>query len=165
VAGELRIARASAAIAVEQAAWIARLGPWRGLGYTAARLGRYLDRKARARRVWVARRVGEATPVGVIVADDGVLLGAFIALLAVRAEAAGQGIGRALVAEIERMTAETRDWLYVSCDATNREALRFYRRLRFSRVGKLPDLIAPGRVEILLRKSIGRADSSPTAPF
>jgi ribosomal protein S18 acetylase RimI-like enzyme len=46
-----------------------------------------------------------------------------------------------------------RRWLYVSCDAQNRGALRFYRRLGFRAVGRLPDLVAPGRVEILLRRA------------
>jgi hypothetical protein len=31
--------------------------------------------------------------------------------------------------------------------------VRFYRRLGFARVGRLPELVKPGRVEILLRKA------------
>jgi ribosomal protein S18 acetylase RimI-like enzyme len=52
-------------------------------------------------------------------------------------------------------TFATRRWLYVSCDGNNRAALRFYRRLGFSRVGHLPDLVRPGHVELLLRKGGG----------
>jgi ribosomal protein S18 acetylase RimI-like enzyme len=40
----------------------------------------------------------------------------------------------------------------VSADSDNRPALGFYRKLGFARVGRLPDLIKPGRVEVLLRK-------------
>jgi ribosomal protein S18 acetylase RimI-like enzyme len=45
--------------------------------------------------------------------------------------------------------------LFVSADAGNRAALAFYRKLGFERVGRLPDLVKPGRVEILLRKGRG----------
>jgi ribosomal protein S18 acetylase RimI-like enzyme len=48
-----------------------------------------------------------------------------------------------------------RRWLFVSCDADNRAALRFYRRQGFARVGRLPNLVRAGRVELLLRKPRG----------
>ncbi|HVV16606.1 MAG: GNAT family N-acetyltransferase [Armatimonadota bacterium] len=146
-----RISLAAPSLARAQAAWIAAIEPWRGLGYTAAGLGRYLARKARARGVLIAR-AGRSAPVGLAVLDEGVLLGGFIALLAVRPEAAGQGMGAALVEHIGARVARKRRWLYVSADGNNRAALRFYRRLGFERVGRLPDLVRPGRVEILLRR-------------
>jgi len=72
--------------------------------------------------------------------------------LAVRPEAAGQGIGQALVAHVAARVFAKRRWLFVSCDRNNLAALRFYRRLGFRRVGVLPDLVRAGRTEILLRK-------------
>ncbi|HEX3906097.1 MAG TPA: GNAT family N-acetyltransferase [Polyangia bacterium] len=150
--GGLRFSRPTPALARAQARWIAAIEPWRGLGYQAAALGRYLARKARARAVWVVRRQPRGAPLGVAVVDDGVLLGGFIALLAVRPEASGQGLGRALVGQVAARTFEARRWLYVSTDGKNGAALRFYRKLGFSRVGRLPDLVRRGRVEILLRK-------------
>jgi ribosomal protein S18 acetylase RimI-like enzyme len=89
------------------------------------------------------------------VAQPDVLLGTFIALLAVKPGAAGQGVGRALVAHVARQTFARRRWLYTSSDARNRAAARFYRRLGFSRVGRLDDLVAPGRTEILWRRGRG----------
>lgn len=147
-----RTFRPTAALARAQAAWIASIEPWRGLGYRAEALGRYLARKARAGAVWAARTSPHGPPLGVVVADDGVLLGAFIALLAVRPEAGGQGVGRRLVDRVAARTFAKRRWLYTSADGKNLAALRFYRRLGFARVGRLPDLVRPGRVEILLRK-------------
>ena len=84
--------------------------------------------------------------------QDGFLLGAFVSLLAVRPEAAGQGVGRALMEHVAARVFSQRQWLFVSCDAGNVRALSFYRKLGFSRVGRLPDLIKPKRVELLLRK-------------
>jgi ribosomal protein S18 acetylase RimI-like enzyme len=147
-----RITRPVPSLARAQGAWIAAIEPWRGLGYRADALGRYLARKAQVRSVWVARATAKGPPLGVAVVDDGVLLGGFIALLAVRPESSGQGLGRALVEHVAAQTFATRRWLYVSCDGNNTAALRFYRKLAFSRVGRLPDLVREGRTEILLRK-------------
>jgi ribosomal protein S18 acetylase RimI-like enzyme len=152
VDGGLRFSRPSAALARAQAGWIAAMDPWRALGYGSAALGRYLGRKAGARSVWIARTTPGAEPSAVAVADDGFLLGGFIALLAVRPAAKGRGIGRALVERVAAEVFATRRWLFVSCDGNNRAALRFYRKLGFSRVGRLPDLVRSGNVEILLRK-------------
>ena len=150
-----RIVRASRAVARAQAAWIAALEPWKGLGYRPASLGRYLGRVAAAGNVWVSALPGDRRRVSAIaVATDGFLLGGFIALLAVRPDAKGQGLGRALVDHVAARAAAKRRWLFVSCDAGNAGALRFYRRLGFSRVGRMPDLVAPRRIELLLRKPL-----------
>jgi ribosomal protein S18 acetylase RimI-like enzyme len=157
-----RITRPLPALARAQASWIAALEPWRGLGYRADALGRYLARKARAQGVWVVRTAAKGPPLGIVVADDGVLLGGFIALLAVRPEAGGQGLGRALVEHVATRTFAARRWLYVSSDGNNAAALRFYRKLGFSRVGRLPDLVREGRTEILLRKPAPSATKTAT---
>ena len=150
-----RITRATPSLARAQARWIAALEPWRGLGYRPQPLGRYLSRMAGARGVWVARGAeGAARPTvtGIVAVQDGVLLGGFVGLLAVRPSAAGRGVGRALMEHAAAHTFARRRWLYVSCDAGNDAALRFYRKLGFARVGRLPDLVQAGRVEILLRR-------------
>ncbi len=154
VRSQVRIARATPAQANAQARWIVSLEPWLGLGYRAAPLGRWLARAARARGVWVARGARAGTVDGIIVIETPFLLGGFIALLAVRPEAAGRGIGRALVGEARRQvfTVAEKRWLYVSADSGNRAALAFYRKLGFSRVGRLPDLIRAGNTELLLRQ-------------
>jgi len=150
------IIRATPSLARAQSSWIVGIEPWRGLGYAAAPLGRYLARMAREREVWLARPAKEtrrvAPPLGLVVVQDGFLLGGFVSLLAVRPEAAGQGVGRALMEHVAARVFATRPWLFVSCDAANARALSFYRKLGFLRVGRLPDLVKPKRVELLLRQ-------------
>lgn len=124
--------------------------PWLSLGYRRAGLARYLRRMARAKQVLVAEEQGQV--IGVIVYQPEFLLGRFIALLAVRPTAGGRGIGRAVVARIERETFKTRRWLYVSSDSANRSAAHFYKKLGFTRVARLPGLVRDGRTEILWRK-------------
>ncbi len=152
----MTIIRATPALARAQSAWIVGIEPWRGLGYSAAPLGRYLGRMAREREVWIARSAKEtrrgAPPLGLVVVQDGFLLGGFVSLLAVRPDAAGQGVGRALMEHVAARVFTKRLWLFVSCDAANGRALSFYRKLGFQRVGRLPDLVKPKRVEVLLRK-------------
>jgi ribosomal protein S18 acetylase RimI-like enzyme len=146
----MRVRFATAAEARRQAAWIVALEPWRSLGYRADRLGAWLGRMGLRRAARVAAEAGELR--GIIVVQPDVLLGDFIALLAVRPEAAGQGLGRALVEDVAARTFRRRRWLYTSSDAGNRAAAAFYRKLGFVRVGRLPDLVRAGRVEILWRR-------------
>jgi ribosomal protein S18 acetylase RimI-like enzyme len=109
---------------------------------------------ARAGQVLVA--VDRTGVLGVSVWQPDFLLGQFIALLAVRPEAAGKGIGRAMVARLEAATFRKRRWLYVSSDSDNHAAARFYRKLGFSRLARIPNLVCDARTEILWRK--GRVD-------
>jgi ribosomal protein S18 acetylase RimI-like enzyme len=147
------IVRATPALARAQAVWIVGIEPWKSLGYQANKLGSYLGRMAREREVWMARTPGRGgAPMGLVVVQEGFLLGAFVSLLAVRPEDAGQGVGRALMNHVAAQVLAKRPWLFVSCDAENRRALTFYRKLGFQRVGRLPDLIKPKRDEILLRR-------------
>jgi ribosomal protein S18 acetylase RimI-like enzyme len=141
------------------------LEPWRSLGYEASVLGGWLGRKAAEGWIWEATgalppvdagrsraRASREGVLGVVVAQPQVLLGAFISLVAVRPEAAGRGVGRALVERVADVTFARRRWLYTSSDAGNRAAAAFYRRLGFARVGRLPDLVKAGRTEILWRR-------------
>ncbi len=169
----LQVVRASATLAGRQAPWIAATEPWLGLGYEAVALRRFLRRAAREAEVFVAvspaapgisravaargRQVGPRV-LGIAVVQPRVLLGDFLSLLAVHPEARRGGVGRSLMAFVEARVLGRRRWFFVSADARNRLALGFYRGLGFARVGRLPELIAPGRTEILLRK--GR----PAAP-
>jgi ribosomal protein S18 acetylase RimI-like enzyme len=148
----LRVRKTDPLAARRQAGWIVAIEPWRSLGYQAASLGRWLARSARAGRVLTAVEAPGQASLAIVVVQPEVLLGDFIALLAVRPEAEGRGIGRALVEQIARRTFARRRWLYVSSDATNRPAAGFYRQLGFARVARLPDLVRAGRTEILWRR-------------
>jgi ribosomal protein S18 acetylase RimI-like enzyme len=144
----VRIRRADIATARRQAAWIAVIDPWLSLGYSASALGRWLARTARAGQVLITG----APPQAIIVVQPDVLLGNFIALLAVRPDCAGQGLGRALIDQVALQTWKKRRWLYVSSDVANRPATKFYQKVGFEKIARIPDLVRQGRTEILWRK-------------
>ena len=146
----MRIRLLEPAVARRQAEWIVAMEPWLSMGFRAAPLGRWLFRRARAGCVLAA--VHQRAILGIVVFQPDFLLGTFIALLAVRPQAAGQGVGRALVERVEHATFAHRRWLYVSSDSKNLAAGRFYLRLGFARVARLPDLVCENRIEILWRK-------------
>jgi ribosomal protein S18 acetylase RimI-like enzyme len=147
----VRVQKAEPVAARRQADWIVTLEPWLSLGYRAPPLGRWLARSARDGGVLVVREARAL--LGLAVVQPDVLLGDFIALLAVRPEAAGRGVGRALIDAIALRTFRRRRWLWVSSDAGNRAAAAFYRKQGFARVARLPDLVREGRTEILWRRS------------
>jgi ribosomal protein S18 acetylase RimI-like enzyme len=146
----MTIKRPSPGVARRQATWIVAMDPWKAMGYAAAPLGKYLYRKAKAGEVRTVVAGGEVCALMVLQPDF--LLGSFIALLAVRPEAAGKGLGRALLGRAEKEAFAARRWLYVSSDSQNSGAARFYRKAGFRRTATLPDLVRDGRVEWLWRK-------------
>ena len=152
---------AAPADARRQAAWLVAMEPWRSLGYAQLTLGRWLGGEAARGRVLLWRESPRRAPSAVIVFQPDVLLGWFVSLLAVRPAASGRGIGRALLEHVARDCFRARRWLYVSCDESNQPARAFYRKLGFARVGRLPELIAPGRAELLLRLGRDRSIGAP----
>ena len=146
----MRIRRPEPGLAARQSNWIVAMEPWRSLGYQSQPLGRYLRRMAKNRGALVVEEKGQV--LGIVVYQPDFLLGTFVALLAVCPDAAGKGIGRALMARVEKTAFTKKRWLYVSSDATNRTAARFYRKLGFARVARLPGLIRDSRTEVLWRK-------------
>jgi ribosomal protein S18 acetylase RimI-like enzyme len=146
----MHIRRVEPAIARRQSEWIVAIEPWLSMGFRSAPLGRWLFRRARARCLLAATH--KRAVLGILVFQPDFLLGTFIALLAVRPQAAGQGVGRALVERVEQATFAHRRWLYVSSDSKNLAAARFYKKLGFERVARLPDLVCENHVEILWRK-------------
>ncbi len=145
----MRMTRATPSIARRQADWIVAEEPWRGLGYEADGLARWLARRAGQGMVRIAVKRGAV--MGIIVTQPEVLLGTFIALLAVAPWAQGRGLGRALVEDAADEAFRTGKWLYTSSDQGNRAAAAFYRKLGFRKVGRLPDLVREGNTEILWR--------------
>ena len=147
----LRLRPPEPAEGVRLGAVLAAMEPWRSLGFSAAALTRYLERDDPALRRMVIERAGQ--PAGVIALRTPWLRGPSIELLAVMPEAQGSGLGRALVDWAAGEAASTGN-LWACVSAFNAPARAFWARAGFAEVAVLPELVAPGQDEILLRRRL-----------
>lgn len=125
--------------------------PWITFGRDFASSLATLKRKDR--EVFVAL-TGESVAGFIILIPGGGLPG-FIQSLAVREDLRGRGIGTALVKHAEERLFEDFPNVFLLCTDMNVRALKLYERLGYSVVGELPDFVARGHTEILMRKTIG----------
>ena len=134
------------------AARLAAMEPWSRLGYRAEGLLALLSSHPPDRQSFLIQRGGR--PAGVLVLRDPWWRGIYIELFAVYPEAQQQGVGRAALDLIEARRRPGRDNLWLLVSGFNSAAQTFYRRQGFELVGQLPDLLASGEDEILMRKRL-----------
>jgi ribosomal protein S18 acetylase RimI-like enzyme len=139
-----------------QAATLRRLllgvEPWHTLGYGE----RDVDALARTDPGAVVLTAESPDAVlGVAIASGGVLLGGYLRLLVVDPAVRGQGVGRRLMDELEGRVFARWPNLYLCVSDFNLEARGFYEHLGYAAVGRLADLVVPGRSEVLMRKTLG----------
>ena len=134
------------------AARLATMEPWSRLGYRAEGLLALLSSHQPDRQSFLIQRGGR--PAGVLVLRDPWWRGIYIELFAVYPEAQQQGVGRAALDLIEARRRPGRDNLWLLVSGFNSAAQTFYRRQGFELVGQLPDLLASGEDEILMRKRL-----------
>jgi ribosomal protein S18 acetylase RimI-like enzyme len=137
-------------LADELGAALAAIDPWLTLGYPAQGLSRELSVPHPDLTRFLATRAGKVQ--GLAVVRRPWLLGAYIELFAVLPAAQRRGVGRAMLRHLERDYRErTRNiWLLVS--GFNTPARRLYESEGFVPIGEIPDLVAPGHDEVLMRK-------------
>jgi ribosomal protein S18 acetylase RimI-like enzyme len=79
----------------------------------------------------------------------------YLRLIAVDDRFQGRGVGKQLLAELERRHLQ-RGGIVLLASATNSEAHRFYERLGYRHVGELPDYVKPGLHERIYYKPAPR---------
>jgi len=146
--------------AVGVASVLAGLDPWATLGYDAEALARYLIRDDPALRRFVAEQ-REGRPAGLLAIRTPWLRGPSIELLAVFPDHQRGGLGGMLV-EWAGAQAMAGGNLWACVSAFNGAARRFYAGHGFVEVAHLPDLVAEGESEILLRRQIAAHATVPT---
>ena len=138
---------------------IVAMPPWSVMGTSAEAMTRYLAAEGDGACRYVIE-VGGA-PAGAASVRYPWLKGPYLELLALFPAYQGQGIGAAMLRwfEDEACRHEARS-LWACASRFNERALDFYRRHGFAETAVLPDLVADGFDEILLRKfPIGTAES------
>lgn len=142
------------AMAGELAARFAAMDPWAAYGYPANRLAAYLGgQEPGAPRFAVCLGPAVAGAAGLRLAW---LKGPYLQFLGLLPEHQGRGLGGTVLHWLEREAREglgPNVWVCVS--EMNRRAFAFYRRHGFEHAAALPELVCPGKVELLLRKRVG----------
>lgn len=131
---------------------LASMDPWKRLGYGAPALTRYLASPDPGLNRFAAQEAAET--IGVICIRFPWLRGPYLELLAVFPVAQGRGAGRALLAWMEEEARLASNNLWTVTSECNNRARQFYQSAGFAEVAPLPDLVASGYSEILLRKML-----------
>jgi ribosomal protein S18 acetylase RimI-like enzyme len=135
----------------EDALRLMATSPWTDLDYGPADIEAVAASSAGA-NVLVAR--DDRQVVGFTISSAGFLLGEYLRVIAVDRECRRAGVGRLLLAELERRAFERVPNVYLCVSDFNADARAFYSRLGYEEVGMLRDLLLPGKGEVLMRKSI-----------
>lgn len=77
---------------------------------------------------------------------------AYLKLILVDPETAGRGVGRALIADLERRHLQ-RAGIVLLCTADNHPAQAFYERLGYRQVGRLDGYVFPELDELVFFKA------------
>jgi ribosomal protein S18 acetylase RimI-like enzyme len=95
-------------------------------------------------------------PVGFIIftGEQVFARGGYLRAIGVAPAMQGNGIGRKLMSFAEQRTARRAPNLYLCVSSFNRQAQAFYKNLGYARIGKIPDLILPGKSEYIYRKQL-----------
>lgn len=132
--------------------------PWKRLGYTAVHWERLFTPLPPGREGYVLEQDGMVA--GLALLRRQFLFGDYLELLVIAPSTQRKGLGRALLNHLERIVFARSTNLFACVSDFNTSARQFYERNGYLEVGPLPDLLMPGRSELLLRKTIGPAKST-----
>lgn len=90
--------------------------------------------------------------------------GGYLRALGVAPAMRRKGVGRLLMSFLERRTALLSPNLYLCVSSFNRRAQRFYRRLGYTKVGKIPGLLIPNASEYIFWKKLKRPSKRTAFP-
>jgi len=128
-----------------------RSEPWMTLQYGDTEV-QSIVRSVAGANLLVAEAEGRI--VGFALSAPGMLLGEYLKILVVEPELQSRGLGRRLMAELERRAFQRWPNVYLCVSDFNAGARRFYRQLGYEEVGVLRDLLLAGKHEVLMRKSV-----------
>ena len=125
--------------------------PWisLGFGYEGCR-ARMRDPAKEISGAWMDRALA-----GFLILDMRGPFAGYIQTVCVAAALRDRGIGSALVRAAEERVLRDSPTVFLCVSTTNDRARALYERLGYVRVGELPDYLARGHTEVLMRKTSG----------
>ena len=150
---EIRLMQPEDAAAI--AHWMVELPLWQRYGVTEAGASAQFSEALRGNDLLLVADIEtDPVPVGFAQCLRGGAFGRsdYLRLIGVRADYAGQGIGAALLTEVEAR-AQSRDLFLLTSDF-NEGAQRFYRRMGYTQIGAIPGYVVPDVTELIFRKQL-----------
>ncbi|HSY19551.1 MAG TPA: N-acetyltransferase [Candidatus Acidoferrales bacterium] len=133
------------------AGFMAASEPWLTLGVTEEQMFQRLTDPAReVHAAWMEDEI-----VGALILHLSGPLNGYIQTIAVHPDRRGRGLGRQMMAFAEERIFRQSPNVFLCVSAFNLRALKFYESLGYRRAGELPDYLAKGFPEILMRKTRG----------
>lgn len=137
------------------AAWMVDLPLWQryGLSVSKAIAGFETGMK---RDDWLITADGEQIACGFawVIPQGTFGRSPYLRLIGVRPDAAGSGIGSALLVEVERLSAEVASDVFLLVSDFNEAAQRFYQRHGFEQIGEVSGYVLPDVTELIFRKHL-----------
>jgi len=93
--------------------------------------------------------------VGFLILDMRGPFAGYIQTVCVDAPRRSHGLGTALISVAEKRVRRDSPNVFLCVSTTNDRARRLYEQLGYVRIGEIPDYLAQGHTEILMRKSSG----------
>lgn len=126
--------------------------PWKSLGYgnkEALLISKF------SKKNFTLAALSQNRVVGLIIFKKNFLFGNYLNLLVVDQNYRGLGLGKKLMREFEKHTFTDSKNIYICVSDFNLDAINFYKKIGYKKIGKIKDLIVKGSSEIFLRKTKG----------
>ena len=88
----------------------------------------------------------------------------YIQLIGAASDKHGQGIGKALLQEAERLCFTDSREMFLTVSDFNTSAQAFYHRMGYTQAGALPGFVLPDITELIFRKRRPSSDDKPSDP-
>ena len=141
------------------ATWMAATPLWQRYGLNEADVWLELEAALKRAELLLVADVGAdgvACGMAWCVLNGAFARSAYLRLFGVRREYNGQGIGTALLVEIERHVSEVCDTLFLLTSDFNSPAQQFYQQQGYQQVGALPNYVLPDVAELIFWKRLQR---------
>jgi ribosomal-protein-alanine N-acetyltransferase len=132
---------------------VSRSSPWNRLG-EGIDFTLFLSGKKSSLRASVCIIDGSVAGFIVFTSDPVFARGGYLRAIGVAPQMRKRGVGRALMNYAEKTTGRCSRNFYLCVSSFNRSAQRFYKKLGYSLVGRLPGLITPGASEFIFWKKL-----------
>jgi ribosomal protein S18 acetylase RimI-like enzyme len=137
------------------AAWMVETPLWQRYGLTTAKAIANFERGL-ARGEWLLVAEVEASACGFawVIPQGAFGRSPYLRLIGVRADKAGSGIGTALMAEVERKSAEVATDIFLLVSDFNTGAQAFYKQCGYTQIGAIEAYVVPDITELIFRKRL-----------